>query len=437
MSYSHHTFKLENQISGIAVRVPCAKTSTLIIASKVGSKDEKKGEFGIAHLLEHLIFRGSSQVKSSIELTHKMDQLGAVFNAYVSKHVTYYHVKFYWNDKNFKELVEIMVNLVTEPELKNKSLELEKKVVLNEIDQYLNDDEEYVDKLLTQSILGDDPLAHDITGDKKIIQKITQSEIKKFHQKHYQSNNLYAVLAGKYSVEGLRLFKKILSQIKSSDTPKEKEKKKVAIPKEIPVKNDRTLELLVRTRNDNNQTVLGIGFPTIGFLDPRKEEMIMLNSLIAGSDGSKLHLSLREEKGLVYSVSSNYYRYPEGGLLIIKTSFQPSKLREVLSLIYEVIEGLKKDISEKDQRQHLESLIGYNWIEAESIFHLAEYYAQELIFCDEIRPYHYQAKSLTKIKNKNLVKLSNSVLDWNKASIIAIGPVKKGDLVKALPKELK
>jgi len=430
MSYSHHIFKLKKKISGIAVRIPCAKTSTLIIAVKVGSQDEKPTEYGLAHLLEHMMFRGSKQIPNSTELTKEMDNLGAVFNAFVSKHVTYYHCKFYWNDQNFKKLVQLLAGLVLSPLFREKDLNLERNVVLSELDQYLNDDEEHLDKMLTESILGQHPLAHDITGTKEIIKKMKVSNLKSFYQNHYHANNLFVILTGKYTTQGLKNLESVFNQLEIPDAPR-----RVFTPPK-PLTLESTQDFKVVTRKDNIQVVLGLGFPTIGFLDSRKEEMILLNSLIAGSDGSLLHRSLREEKGLVYSVSSNYLRYPDGGILIIKTSFKLSKLKQVLRIIYDEIENIKKQITLREMKQHLESLIGYTWVEAENIFNVAEHYAQELIFSDSVRPYHHQLKKFKKIKTSEVIKLANLVLDWNKVSLMTIGPLSKKDLMDSLPSQI-
>jgi predicted Zn-dependent peptidase len=439
MSYTHEKFELKNNISGIAVKVPCAKTTTLIIACKVGSINEKDHEHGIAHLLEHMLFRGSSLVKNIDDLTQKMDQLGATFNAYVSKHITYYHCEFYWDENNFQNLLNLMISIVSQPLLNAKDLEIEREVVLNEISEYLTDEEEHLDELITKIMFEKHPLAHVITGNTQVIKKCTINSLRNFYNTYYINKNIYGILVGKYSKQGLNIFKSLLATIN------EKENKSYVDPlklSDIDVKDSDDYirfkkNVKVETRKDNDLTFLGIGFPSIGFKNSSVEEMIFLNDLIGGSPSSRLYKSLREKKGLVYDVSSDYFSYPDNGLIIIKTSFHPSKLKEVLRIMYDEIENVKKEISTETFRQHLASLIRETLLDAETIFNIAEYYAQELIFNgDNINPYHHQITKYKKIRNKDVIELSRQILNWDKATIVAIGSLDHKHLINALPKEL-
>ncbi|MEM0006624.1 MAG: pitrilysin family protein, partial [Ignisphaera sp.] len=191
------TKKLKNGAFMVLKDVPSLRTVTIGIGVKVGSINERAEEYGIAHLIEHSVFKGTSSFTSS-ELKRKIEKFGGIINAFTSEEYTLFESKV--PDFAVKESFDVLFELVSSPIFPEKEIESEKHVVLEEIAMYQDDPAVLSEENLLNALWGETGYGRPIAGKAENVNKITKDQMSEFFTKHYVAENMIVVLIGNLSV---------------------------------------------------------------------------------------------------------------------------------------------------------------------------------------------------------------------------------------------
>lgn len=292
---------------------------------KAGSRNETKENNGIAHMTEHMLFKGT-QTKTAGEIARITAKLGGNLNAYTSKECTSYYCKTL--PALLEPTIEVIADMVCHSAIREEDLENEKAVVCDEIDMYKDSAEDYVHEVLQKKVYKRNSLGFLISGKKKNVKGFSSEDIRIFMDKYYTGKNMVISVAGCFEPEKtLKLIKEYFGELKpgqqnaESDTPKYYKTEFVKY-------------------KDIEQLHMNLVFPAVSFLDKDRYAITLLNNILGGDVSSRLFQELREKRGLTYNICSYGSSFYDTGLLHIYAAMNPSQQDFILDLIQQIIEDM-------------------------------------------------------------------------------------------------
>ena len=294
---------LDNGIRLVHQRIPGLVAHCGIIIN-AGSCDENEDEHGIAHFIEHMLFKGTKKRKAYYILS-RLEDVGGELNAYTTKEETAVHASFLKDD--YERAVELISDITFNSIFPEKEIEKEKDVVLEEINSYRDNPAELIFDDFEELIFLNQPIGRNILGTPESVKLFSQETIHRFIGNNYNTRKMVFCSVGNIQDEKIvKLFINNFSHIitKNIETPKDKT---------WIYKPDSVIKKM-----DTFQNHCIIGNLAYDLKDKRRMGMFLLNNILGGQGlNSRLNLTLREKNGLAYNVESNYNPYNDTGIFSI------------------------------------------------------------------------------------------------------------------------
>lgn len=383
---------------------------------KTGARYETKQINGISHFLEHMVFKGTKNFPS-VKDTSRLEGLGAIQNAWTDNDATAYYCKIP-ADKWYQAL-DLIKDLVLYPLFPAKDLEIERGVVLEEINRLEDRPDELSGEVLMQSVFGDNPLGMRVIGTKEVIKGLHRDDFMTYHKQQYVSERLVVVFAGKIpkkeniKSEIVRHFEKLPGKkgrdyvkVNASETGSGYKiyKKKLAA-----------------------QAHIQMGFRGLSSSDPRRFALMVLNSYLGYGLSSRLFTELREKRGLCYAVSANDVRWDDTGVWTVYAGLAIDKLEEAVLAIGEEIKRLTEVlIDEKELSEAKEKVRGPLLFSSENPINVMNQFAkQALDKPEEILTYDEIVNRLMQIDAKNVRQVARDLFVPEWLNLAVVGPVEE------------
>jgi len=377
---------------------------------KVGSRSETKENNGIAHMTEHMLFKGTD-TKSAGEIAGITAKLGGNLNAYTSKECTSYYCKTL--PELLEPAVEVIADMVCHSAVREEDLEHEKAVVCDEIDMYEDSAEDYVHEVLQKKVYWHHPLGFLISGTKKNVKAFASKDIRAFIDKYYTGNNIVVSVAGCFEQEKtLELIKKHFGGLKQGRKNEE-----------FDTPQYRRIEFV--KYKDIEQLHMNLVFPAVSFLNGDRYAITLLNNILGGDVNSRLFQELREKRGLTYNICSYGSSFCDTGLLHIYAAMNPSQEDLILSLIREVVEDMAahgvrgEELEDSIQQTVVEMTLGQD----NSAGRMSSN-ARMVMFEKEITSFE---ETIRKIKAVSLDEINFAVAKYLQMGKMSMGIVKAQD----------
>ena len=379
---------------------------------KTGSINENDSNNGVAHFLEHMFFKGTQKYPTG-QFDRILESKGAVTNAATSKDYTHYYIEI--PSKYFELALELHSDMLLNPMIPRNELEMERKVVLEEMARGNDNPDNILFKKLNESLYTNHPYKRSVIGKENIIENITREEMQNFYNEWYKPNNMITVVAGDVNTNKIiKNIEKCFTSDKNVKTPKTKYQKD-SIKTNIPP---------VVTNIDTQTGYLLIGFRGVTPKD-RKESAALdvLSAILGNGKSSRLYQKLQEEKHLTNSIYSAHSSHKEDSLFLIKAKFKPENQQAVESEIFAQIENLRKfpvcDLELKKAKNIIKRDTLYS---RESTSNIANEFGYITVLTDKVSYYDNYLKDIDKVNIKDLYAVANKYLDKNKAGISYIMP---------------
>jgi len=322
------TRKLNCGITLVMEHIPYLKSTSFGIWAKAGAFDENKKTAGISHLIEHMMFKGTEN-RSAKEIAKDADRIGSQMNAFTSKEVTCYYIKSLAS--NIDKSIDLMMDMFFNSVFDKNELDKEKFVIYEEMKMVEDVPEEDIHDIISELVFYGTPLANPVIGTKTALSGITKNTIKNYIKNEYTKDSVLISVAGKFDED------EIVNLIdgKFNDFDAKKEKKQFIDTPYSP-------RFKVKVK-DVEQTHICLGTRSIKLGDKRYYAFAVLNNILGGSMGARLFQSIREEKGLAYSVYSANSAHVDTGMFYIYAGVSHDKIRDAINAIKEELLKLKKD----------------------------------------------------------------------------------------------
>ena len=325
MQYNIHT--LSNGLR-IIHEPSSSKVAYCGFAVDAGTRDEAENEQGMAHFVEHLIFKGTRKRKAW-HILNRMENVGGDLNAYTNKEETVIYSAFL--TEHFGRALELLADIVFHSTFPQNEIEKETEVIIDEIQSYEDTPSELIFDDFEDMIFRNHPLGRNILGRPDLLKKFRSEDAMAFTSRFYQPSNMVFFVLGDFN------FQKIVRQV---------EKLLVDLPL-VTVENQRTIPPLyvpeqLGVHKETHQAHVMIGSRGYNAYDDKRTALYLLNNILGGPGmNSRLNVSLRERRGLVYTVESNLTSYTDTGAFCIYFGTDPEDVDTCLKLTYKELKRMR------------------------------------------------------------------------------------------------
>jgi predicted Zn-dependent peptidase len=327
---------LENGLRILVEEVPQSRSVSVGLWTRCGSRDDPSDVPGIAHLIEHLAFKGTERWTAE-GISREIDAVGGHLNAATGKESTFYYADV--PADGLSVAVDVLTDLVFRPQLDPDQLELERNVVLEEIRGSLDDPEHAAYDLFVGGLWNDrHPLGHSVLGTQESIAHATRAQILAHHERFYRPDNAVLVACGAVRAEDLFAQSRSLPAVDASNND---ESARRTPPTLHP---DRRHHL---RRTGQTHVYFGLAGPDSSNDD--RFPLEVANSILGDGPSSRLFRSIREDRGLAYAVASNLTCYTDCGLWLTYAGVAPSAVEPVVDLVTEEFERLRSQPVPQDE----------------------------------------------------------------------------------------
>jgi predicted Zn-dependent peptidase len=325
------TTTLPNGLPLYRIAVDGTRAVTILVAFDAGARTERPEENGMAHFLEHLVFKGGEKYPTYRDVNEAAERIGAVLNAYTSHDLVAFHITA--RAERALEAADLLTDFVGRPRIDAEELDRERGVVVQEIARADDQPATIAEHLIDEAAFGDHPLGRPVLGSTEHIRdSFTREGIVAFRSRRWSSSHAAAFAVG--NLEALADNGELAELFGRFEPGPEPEPYEPAPPL--------SPRVLVRER-DSNQSHLRMSYrPGVEVADPRQRAaLVIYSTLLGGSMGSRLFDEIREQRGLAYSVHSAVHAYADVPVLQLSAGLESSKCIEAYSRMREIVTELR------------------------------------------------------------------------------------------------
>lgn len=428
ISHKQHTAEIRKLTTGgkLAIeRMPSMESFTLGFFLPVGAAHESVKENGISHFIEHMVFKGSNK-RSAKAIVKAVERVGGIINASTGREVTYFYIRI--AAKRLLLALDVLTDLVFNPELDPSAIEKEKGVILEEI--HMNDDDPgqaLYDKFLL-SVHGKTAYGRPILGSVKNVFSFRRKKIRDYHHKHYAPHRLSASIAG--GIDPDRVQSLLEDRIKPF-----KRRKKERIHLGRAPRFNRTV---VVASKDVEQCALMIGFPSASIRSSDRYTYSLLDAILAGGMMSRLFQEIREKRGLVYSIDSTHQPYSKTGLFTVEAGMREENTLEVLRLILREIRRLADHGPGKRELQDAKLFLKGHWaLGMESTSARMIRNAMSTLFFDRLLKHNEIVNKLDAVKGDEIAKAASRCFEGDGPAVGVISRFENGKLINEIGEKIE
>ena len=410
--------ELGNGIRILAQRMPHARSVSMGVWANVGSRDEAAFENGLAHMIEHMIFKGTAS-RTAFEIARQFDAIGGQTNAFTTMENTCFHARVLdqHTDVMADILSDIFLNSLFDPE----EVEKERPVILQEIGMVEDAPEEFVHMVLGETFWADHPLGRSILGSRDSVQRFDSQALQKFFRQRYRPERILIAASGNLDPE--RFVERIAPAFQ-----------------DIPANGDFPERLRASSRSsarvvskDLEQVHICLAGPGVSVADPRRYAFILLSTLLGGNMSSRLFQEIRERRGLAYSVYSFVNSFEDAGMLGAYAAVGPGDVQEALErILAETEKFTRRPVESSELADAKEYLKAGMILASESSDNEMVRIAQNEIDFQRHVPLEEVLENLYAVTSDDLLDLAQEIFRPGQTALTLLGPVPEDCKFEAL-----
>ena len=404
--YKYQTLK--NGLTIVGEEIPYLKSVSLGIWINTGSRLESEKESGVSHFIEHMLFKGTKN-RSAKDIARDIDRLGGEINAFTNKECTCYYVHLL--DEHINKGIDVLSDMILNSSFDTNDIDKEKFVILEELKMYEDSLDDLSYDLLVENVYPNDGLGRNILGNRKTIKSLKREDILNYYNKYYVPNNAVISICGNFN------FEEIVKVIEEKfEQWQEKEVN-------IEVKEANYTPCFVTKNKDSEQVNIAINLKAI----PEENEkeayaLSVVNNIFGGSTSSRLFQSIREEKGLVYSIYSSQTLYRKCGELGIFASTSEEYLKEVYDLIIKEIKNIRENyITEEELEESKEQLKGNYILSLESINSKMLAHGEAMLLNNKLKKEDEIIEHINAVNMEQVKDIINKVFNIENLAVCIVG----------------
>ncbi|HPT32129.1 MAG TPA: pitrilysin family protein [Prolixibacteraceae bacterium] len=376
------------------------------IVLNAGSRDETEMEHGIAHFIEHCIFKGT-KTRRAYHVLSRMEDVGGELNAYTTKEETALYATFLTDD--YPRAAELLSDILFNSVFPEKELEREKEVIAEEINSYKDSPSELIFDDFDELVFDGHPIARNILGTFESVRSFNREDIFRFISRNYHTDQLVISSVGQIDFKRLvhlcgRYFgnvpENVRNQVRQRFTNYSPGQKSI--------------------QKETFQTHCILGNIAYDSLHPSRIVMILLNNLLGGQGmNSRLNLSLRERKGMAYNIESSYNAFSDTGLFNVYFGTENENFEKALQVVYQEFRLLReKKLGSLQMSRAQKQLIGQLAIAGENHEDLMLSLGKTYLFYNQVDPFREVFRKIEAITPEQILEVANEILNPDQMSML-------------------
>jgi predicted Zn-dependent peptidase len=359
------------------IELPGTRALTVLVAFDAGARNERPEENGMAHFLEHLVFKGGEKFPTYKDVNETAERLGGVLNAYTSHDLVAFHITV--RAESAAAAIDLLSDFVGRPRLDAEELDRERGVVIQEINRAYDQPSMVAEYLIDRAAFGEHPLGRTVLGPEENLRSFTREGIVAFRERRWAGSRGGAFLAGN------------LEHLPPEQELQERFARFPSLPEPEPCvpAPDFAPQTLVEERDTNQSHLRMIYRPDINVTDLRQRAALSIYStLLGGSMGSRLFEEIREKRGLCYSVYAIDHAFADVPILQLGSGLESSKCVEAYTRMREIVDELRDQGPRKEEVQRARAYAAGRLVLAfENSGAVARHAAtRQIVFGEEIEP---------------------------------------------------
>jgi len=399
---------LGNGLRVVSEKMPTVKSVAVGIWVDVGSRQESARENGISHFIEHMCFKGTRR-RSAKEIAQSLETLGGTLNAFTSRENTCFYARVL--DEHFEIGFDVLADITTQSLFDNGEFRKEKDVICEEIKDVFDTPTDIVHDYFAATMWDGHPLGQPIMGEGKGIRALQRRDLVGFMRRHYTTDRIVLSAAGAIDhdrlvdLAGERLTFPKSAHGRGLKAPSHRQGHRKIFRRKI------------------SQTHVCIGFPSIRFGDRRKYHALLLNTLLGAGMGSRLFQTVREERGLAYTVYSYQDFYLDTGVFGIYLGTDINKTANAVNLVLQELAAVADDsVTEEEVERAKSQLKGSLILSLEGSYNRMNRLGRFELFGEKFVPPEKSAAEISAVTLADVRAIAREIFREKLMTMIVLGP---------------
>ena len=404
-----HRHVLPNGLVVITETMQHVRSVSVGIWIRHGSRRETPSENGIAHFLEHMVFKGTAR-RSAEDIAREMDSVGGMLDAFTSKEQICFNAKVL--DAHLPIAFDVLSDLVLRPRFDSEDVKKERQVVLEEIKMDMDNPEYLLHDIFTRGFWPEHSLGRPILGTPDTVRKFDRPSLCHRFQNWFAPDHLLVTAAGNITHrEVLDLVEKEFGGLPASHFNADDPAPTTAAP------------IRLETKRDLEQVHVCIGVPSIPLADERRFAAAVLNNLLGGGMSSRLFQNIREKQALAYAVFSELTPYSDTGIFSVYAGTATETVGQVIDLTIAEFRAMKESpVTEEELLRAKNHLKGSLMLSLESTSSRMSNLARQELYFGRFSSLDEILASIDAVTREELQSLANQFFQPERIAVTVLGP---------------
>jgi len=398
---------LDSGLRLITESMPHVRSISIGVWLTRGSRHETSAQGGIAHFVEHMLFKGTA-TRTAEDIAQSIDSIGGQLDAFTAKEYASYYIKVL--DEHLPTAVDLLSDIVMNPRFDTDDLEKEKKVILEEIKMVEDTPDDLVHELFTQHFWEGHSLGRPILGSPETVESFTTEILRRYFESVYVAPNLIVAAAG--NVEHGRLRELVVDAFAGLRTSAGSYAD--TIPRVVP-------QVMLRSK-ELEQSHVCLGTNSYQQNHPDRYVSYIMNTVLGGSMSSRLFQNVREKRGLAYAVFSGLSAYRDAGNITIYAGCSNDAVPEVVDLCVEELRGMKQPVPETELRRAKDHLKGSLMLSLENTASRMSHLARQEIYFERHFGLDETLAGVEAVTTDDILRVASDLFSDGSLAATVVGP---------------
>lgn len=393
--------------------MPHAFSASINVLVKVGSRNDPKGQSGISHVIEHLLFKGTHKRPSPIEISGTIENVGGILNASTEQEVTAYWSKI--PQAYLYDALDLKIDMLRNSIFDDTDISSEVQVVIEEQNMSHDNPVDRVTVLLDKLMWGPHPLGQEISGSRKSVSSLTRKMILNHMYRFYLPQNTVISVAGKMNHD--RLVETVDSLTKDWDNNE--------LPVTVPFEESQKEPKLCIEYRKTEQAHINLGLPGLNLNHPDKYSLRMLSVILGEGMSSRLFMEVRENKGLAYDIYSETDFFQDCGTINIYAGVDPRNALSALITILKELSRIKNGITDQELQKAKRLCAGLLTMRMEDTRSVSSWAGMQQLTVGKVLDVNELIKKFDSVTVEDIHRTANNFLLGKKLNLAIVGPIKE------------
>ena len=397
---------IANGLRVVSHRMAAVETVSIGVWAHAGTRHERAEVNGIAHMLEHMAFKGTRR-RTARAIAEEIEAVGGHLNAYTSREFTAYYATVLKGDETLA--LDILSDILQHSVFDKEELERERAVILQEIGQANDTPDDVIFELFQKTAFPNQPVGRPVLGTIELVRTMPRDALLSYMKEHYVAGRMVVAAAGNLDHDQLvTAVQEVFSDI--------------AIGVETAQEPARYTGGEARQSRDLEQVHLALGFEGVSFSDPDYFALSVMSTILGGGMSSRLFQEVREERGLVYTIYSFASSYLDGGLFGVYAGTGEDEAETVVPVICDILSGLANTVSDQELKRAKAQIKAGILMSLESTASRCEQLARQILVLGHPLPPDEISSRIDDVGRDAIIAISGRLLERT-PTFAALGPI--------------